>query len=202
MKRTNSIKRHTVDLRRVLPLLLLLLIGCGCGVIVYAAWADDLPSSVTALLAIQPITGGLQGGFAQFFLSCFQTLCLLAVVFLSGLSACGAPFALAVPLLWGIGVGLAQAHHYSCGGSGVLLAAVFILPHSLLEAAVLSRGYLLSVKMSLQLAGQLMPRGAHCGGLWQNFRLYCVQFLLLLPLLFAAGAVDVGLRALLLRFFL
>lgn len=201
MKRTNSITRHTVDIRRVLPLLLLLLAGCVCGVIVYAAWRDDLPSSVLSLLAVRPVADGLRGGFSQLFTSCFQTLCLLAVLFVSGLSACGAPVACAVPLFWGIGLGLTQAYYYTHGGVGVLLTAIFVLPHSIPEAAALLTGCTLSLRLSVQLMGQLLPRGAHCGGLWQAFRAYCVQFLLLLPLLLAAGAVDVALRALLLRFF-
>lgn len=201
MKRTNSMVRLAAGNRRLLLLLALLLAGCIFGVIVYGSFQDGLSEAVTDLLAVRPVTGGIRGGFSGVFSSCFQTLCLLAVLFISGLSACGAPVALAVPLFWGIGLGMTQAYYYSGGGMGVLLTAVFVLPHSLPEAAALLMGCGESLRLSMQLSGQLLPRVAHCGGLWQDFRLYCVRFLLLLPLLLAAGVIDVGLRALLLRFF-
>lgn len=193
--------RQAAENRRVVPLLVVLLIGCVCGVIVYASLRNEWPAAVTDLLAVRPVTDGIRGGFSQLFTSCFQTLCLLAVLFISGLSACGAPVIVAVPLFWGIGLGLTLGYDYAGGGMGVLIAAIFVLPHSLPEAVSLLIGCVAALRMSLQLAGQLLPHGAHCGGLWQDFRNYCLRFLLAIPFLLTAGVLDVGLRALLWRFF-
>lgn len=201
MKRTNSLWRQATDVRRVLPLLILVLIGCGCGVAVYALLRDELPASVTGLLALNPVTGGVRGGFSQLFTTCFQPLCLLAVLFLSGLSACGAPVILLAPLFWGIGLGLSLAHTYTVGTVGLLAAAVFVLPPALPEAIALLIGGVGAMRMSLHMAGQLLPHGAHCGGLWQTFRWYCLRFLLVVPLLLLSGLLDVVLRLGLLRFF-
>ena len=47
--------------------------------------------------------------------------------------------------------------------------------------------------MSLLFSRQILP-GASIGGLWGDFKLYSVRFLLLLGLAFLAGVVDVGMR--------
>ncbi|MBR2338677.1 MAG: stage II sporulation protein M [Clostridia bacterium] len=201
MKRTNLRIRFFTDNRRLLLLLVFLFVGCIGGVVLYHSLKGELLERANTLLPLRGITGGIRGGFSQLCSSCFQTLCLLAVLFIAGLSACGAPIAFTIPLFWGAGLGMTQAYYYASGGAGVLLTALLVLPHSLPEAAALLMGCAESLRMSMQITGQLLPRGAHCGGLWQDFRLYSVRFLLLLPLLLAAGALDVGLRALFLRFF-
>lgn len=201
MKRTNSVWRFAAGNRRLLLMLMLVLLGCMAGVALYASLREELPPAVMQLLTLQPITGGIGAAFSQLLSSCFQPVCLLIVLFLSGLSACGAPMVFIVPLFWGIGLGLTQAHYYAQGAVGILLSAVLILPPCILKSAALLIGCSQSLQLSLQLSGQLLPRGAHCGGLWQDFRLYCFRVLLLLPLVLAGGALDVGLRVLLLRFF-
>ena len=201
MKRTNLWLRFFADNRRLLLLLLLLFVGYVGGLIVYRSLDGILLERANVLLPIREVQGGLRGGFSQLISSCFQSFCLLAILFIAGLSACGAPISLVIPLFWGAGLGMTQAYYYTLGGSGVLLAAVLVLPHSLPEAAALLMGCAESLRMSMQVACQLLPRNAHCGGLWQDFRLYSGRFLLLLPLLLLAGAMDVGLRALFLRMF-
>ncbi len=201
MKRTNSIRRFAAGNRRLLLMLVLTILGCVSGVSVYASWREQVPSFLSELLVVSPVQAEVGAVMGQFFASCFQALCLLLLLFLSGLSACGAPVSLLVPVFWGLGLGLLQAHYYAQGIVGMLFATLLIVPHSLLKAVVLAHGAVQSLQLSLQLAGQLLPRGAHCGGLWQLFRLYCVRFLLYLPLLLAAAALDVGLRLCFFRLF-
>jgi hypothetical protein len=63
-----------------------------------------------------------------------------------------------------------------------------------MEAVVLLMASSECLRMSLHFAATLLPRSAHCGGLWQEFRLYGLRFVVLLLLMLAAGALDVGMR--------
>ncbi len=195
MKRngTNRLRRFVTENRRRLLFLLLPLSGFVCGLLVYTAvrgttWADLLP--------IRQVPAGFRGVVTQWLQSCFQPVLLLAVLFVSGLSAGGSLPAVMVPLFWGIGLGLTQAYYYAQGFRGVAVVAAVLLPHAAMEVVALLMGASECMRMSTRFAVQLLPRSAHCGGLWQDFRLYAVRFLLLLLLLLCAGAIDVALRLL------
>lgn len=190
-KGTTRIARFISDNRRLLLFLLLPLIGCVCGLLLYgtvrnADWAG--------LLTIGRVPANVSGVFSQFWSSCFQPILLLALLFVSGLSACGIPAALVVPVFWGIGLGLTEAYYCATGFGGVAVVAAVLLPHSVMEAVALLMGASECFRMSVRFAASLLPRSAHCGGLWQEFRLYAVRFLLLILLLLGAGALDVGMR--------
>lgn len=202
MNRTNSLKNFWEDNRRLLFFLLLLLIGVLGGVLVFTLSHSLLSEELTVMLQVQAIEGGIKGGISQLFSSSFSTVCMLGLLFLAGLSACGAPLTLLVPLFFGLGLGMTQAYYYGVGGSGVAFTAILVIPHSLVAGAALLMGCAESMRMSFLLAGQLLPNSAHCGGLWQDFRLYCVRFLLFVGLAFAAGILDVCLRLAFLRLFL
>lgn len=197
MKRTNSIGRFFLQNRRLLLFLLLPLIGCIGGMLLYAPLQVSLPAEWWALLPLKPITGGLQGVFTQWFSSCFQPVCLLVLLFLAGISACGAPTVFLIPIFWGIGIGFSEAHYAQNGMSGWFVLAAVLLPSAVMELVALLMACSESLRMTLLTAVQLSPRSARCGGLWQDFRLYCVRFLLLLILILGAGALDVILRLLL-----
>lgn len=201
MKRTNRTRRFLWQNRRLLLLIACLLIGCFCGLIAYRSLQGEWRQRVLTLLPVRQVGDGFLTAVWQVIHSCFHTFVLLLLLFFSGLSACGIPFAVTIPWFWGVGLGMTLAHYYTAGGMGVLFAGVMVLPHSLPEAAALLIGCAQTLHMSMQICGQLLPHGAHCGGLWQDFRLYGVRFLLLLPLLLGAGVLDVGLRLLLLKFF-
>ena len=201
MKRTNSLLNFVRDNRALLWLTVLLLVGVGAGVAVYSSFEGDLPSAMQSLLVVTPAADGFREAVGQWLSACFQPMALLLVLFLSGVSALGAPAAMVTPLFWGVGLGLSLANAYTHGWGGVLFCAAVLLPPSLPKAAALLIGGVQSLRLSSQMLCQLMPHGARCGGLWQAFRLCCLRFLLVVPLLLLAGAMDVGLRALLLRFF-
>lgn len=191
-KGLSRIKRFIADNRRLLLFLLLPLLGCVCGLLLQptvsrAGWSQ--------LLRIGAVPHGIGGVFSQWFDSCFQPFLLLLLLFLAGLSVCGIPAALLVPVFWGFGLGVLQAGYYAEGFGGVALTAAVLLPHSAMEAVALLMGASECFRMSLRFSAVLLPRAAH-GGLWQECRLYCVRFLVLGALLLGAGALDVILRLL------
>ena len=190
-KRTNRIGRFLSENRRLLLFLLLSVVGCIFGMLLHpliqtAQWLN--------LFSIRPVSTTATAVFSGLIEPCFQPILLLLVLFVSGLSACGAPFSVLVPVFWGFGLGLTQAQYYAVGWQGVLVIAAVMLPHTVMELVALLMGASESLRMSLRFTVLLLPRSAHCGGLWQEFRLYGLRFLVLALLLFGAGAVDVILR--------
>ena len=190
-KGTTRIARFISDNRRLLLFLLLPLIGCVCGLLLYGTVCN---ADWARLLTIGRVPANVSGVFSQFWSSCFQPILLLALLFVSGLSACGIPAALVVPVFWGIGLGLTEAYYFAAGFGGAAVVAAVLLPHSVMEAVALLMGASECFRMSARFAVCLSPHSAHCGGLWQEFRLYAVRFLLLTLLLLGAGALDVGMR--------
>lgn len=196
MKRTNSIGKFFLQNRRLLLFLLLPLIGCLCGVVLYTPLQASLPAEWLGLLPLRPISGGFQNVLSQWFSACFQPFCLLLLLFFAGVSACGAPAVFLVPIFWGIGLGFSEAYYAQSGMSGWLVLAAILLPAAVMELVALLMACSESLRMTLLMAVQLLPRTARCGGLWQDFRLYCARFLLLLLLILVSGALDVILRLL------
>lgn len=190
-RRTNRMKRFFIDNSRLLAFLVLLLGGCVCGMVFYTALRD---TAWVAALTADPVVLTFRGVMLAWLESCFPSVVLLMVLFLCGLSACGSPAALIVPSFWGLGLGLIQAQYYADGWRGVALSAATVLPHAVMEAVALLMGASECLQMSLRFAGQLLPRGAHLGGLWQSFRVYLLRFAVLAALLMGAAAVDVVLR--------
>ncbi|MBQ7038054.1 MAG: stage II sporulation protein M [Clostridia bacterium] len=197
MKRTNSIGSFIKQNRRLLLLLLLPLIGCIGGMVLYSPLSASLPAEWLALLPLTPVKGNFTSVLSQWLSSCFQPVCLLALLFFSGVSACGAPLVVLVPIFWGIGLGLSEAYYVQSGMSGWLVLAVVLLPSAIMELVALLMASSEALRLTLLMAVQFFPRSARCGGLWQDFRLYCVRFLVLLALILGAGALDVILRLLL-----
>ncbi len=196
MKRTNFIGSFLKQNRRLLLLLLLPLVGCIAGMALYSPLSVSLPSEWWALLPLTPVKGDFAVLLSQWFSSCFQPLCLLALLFFSGVSACGAPLVFLVPIFWGIGLGFSEAYYAQSGMSGWLVLAVVLLPSAIMELVALLMACSEALRLTLLMAVQLLPRSARCGGLWQDFRLYCMRFLVLLAFVLGAGALDVILRLL------
>lgn len=189
--RTNRIKRFIITNRRLLLFLLLPLSGCVCGVLLHTTLQNTVWASMLTLDRISVTFGGVVAAWWECY---FPSLLLLTVLFLCGLSVCGAPAAMMVPMFWGLGLGLIQARYYADGWRGIAVVAAVVLPRAVMEAVALLMGASECLQMSLRFAGQLLPRSATCGGLWQSFRLYLLRFLALSALLAGAAAMDVILR--------
>ncbi len=188
-------KRTTRLLRAVrehYPLLLLLLLPV-LGLVIGLLLSDVQWMGLTAL---SPIEAGFGGLCTAFWESCFQPMLLLCLLFLAGLSACGVPLIVLVPVFWGIGLGAVLGGYAAEGVGGLAVIAVAVLPHSAMEAVALIMATAESARMSLRFAVQVLPRSAQLGSLWPRFRLYGLRFLVLSGLLLAAGAVDVAMRRL------
>ncbi len=192
-KRTNRWGRFVTENRRLLLFLLLAASGCIGGVLLHPAIRQ---SAWLSLVQVERVTLKLSTVLSGVLGSCFQPTLLLALLFLAGLSACGAPIALLIPVFWGLGMGTVQAYYYDQGWQGLLVIVAVVLPHSVMELVALLMAASESLRMSVRLSGVLLPRPAHCGGLWQEFRLYGIRFSLLFLLLLGAGAVDVMMRLL------
>ena len=206
MKRTTSestglsLADFIVDNRRLLIFLTRFLCGTLGGVMIFVACHEAVTEELQMILQIGSVGGSFLEAASSLLSSCFFTLLMLAVLFLTGLSACGAPVTILVPLFFGLGVGMTEAYYYAGGAGGILFTALFILPHSLVSAAALLMGCSESLRMTLLISGQLLP-SVHCGGLWQDFKLYCTRFLIFAGIAFAAGVVDILLRLFFLRWF-
>ncbi len=179
--------------RRLLFFTVLFLAGVVFGVAVYAFSHSLIGEELRTMLEVRSVPDDFQGGMSALFSSCFSTILLLALQFLFGLSACGAPLTALVPLFFGLGLGMSEAYYYSTGAQGIAAAALLVVPHTLIAAAALVLGGMESTRMSLLFSRQILP-GASMGGLWGDFKLYSVRFLLFLGLAFLAGVVDVGMR--------
>lgn len=203
MKRTTYRRRRRrtqfyKENRRLFPFVGTFLLGVALGVAVYVStpsadgWGD--------LLRVEAVRGGFAAAMRALVGSCFSTITLLAVLYLLGLWACGAPFVLAVPLFYGLGLGLTEAYYYGLGAAGIPIVAAVVAPCGLLHAAVLVMAGAESLRLSLMLTHRLLPvpketvATVPSAGLWKDFRLYSLRFLL-----FLAGAVGVGMVEVLLR---
>ena len=196
MKRTNSIKRFLIQNRRLLLFLLLPLCGCIGGLFLYTP-IKTFSADWLSLLTFEVLEPTVGSAFSAWLSACFPSFCLLSLLFISGLSVCGAPCALLLPTLWGVGVGLYQAHYAQSGANGWLLLLAVILPVAAIEMVVILMASSESLHMSALLAAQLLPHSSRCGGLWQVFKLYCVRFLVFLLPIGIAGIWEVVLRLIL-----
>lgn len=194
MRRTNSLRKFVVQHKRLLWFLILPIIGCVSGLLLYPSLSQTLPAEWLALIPLQPVQGTFPGLFTAWLSSCFQMLCLLLLLFLSGLSAGGMPIAVIIPLFWGIGLGMTEAYYVQQGLGGLLVLATVLLPPSIIKLVALLMACSESLRLSLLIMVQLLPRAAHCGGLWRDFRMFGARFLLLLMLTLGAGVLDVLLR--------
>lgn len=197
VRRRREFQSFVADKRRLFPFAGLFLAGAAAGVAVYLT-AGPLSPHLGSLLKIPPVTGGAVGILKALADTGFSTAALLAVLYLLGLWACAAPFILAVPLFYGVGVGFTEAFYYAMGRSGVLTVATVLLPHSLLTAALLAMAGTESLRLSIRLSRQLLPGGiAPESGLWTGFRLYSLRYLLFLAAGVGISGLDVLLRCLL-----
>ena len=196
MKRTNSPKLFLKKNRRLLLFLLLPLAGCITGMIGYEP-LQSVFGDWLSLLTVGKVSGTFGDVFSAWLSVCFQPFCLWAILFIGGLSVCGAPTAFLIPLFWGMGTGLQQAHYAQFGADGWLVLVVILLPAAAMKMVLILMASSESLQLSVLLASQLLPRSSRCGGLWQVFRLYCIRFFVLLIPIALAGAWEVVLRLLL-----
>jgi|GEM_PF-629986 len=183
--------------RRLMIFTSLFVIGAAAGTAIFVASGENLQLELGTILEVQPVPAGFSEGVSAFFSSCFSTLLLTALLFLSGMSACGVPVAAAVPFFFGLGMGMMQAYYYTMGLRGIVLSALLIAPQALTAGAALIMGSMECSRMSLLFSGKLLPSGSG-DGLWSDFKLYIARFLIFLVICLGAGVLNVCLRLLIL----
>ncbi|MCL2488153.1 MAG: hypothetical protein FWE80_05655 [Oscillospiraceae bacterium] len=183
--------------RRLMTFLALFLGGALAGMLLFLTVYPSLTDSLRAMLSPKPAAAG--AGIVRMLISaCFSPLILLLILFLTGLSVCGAPAAVAVPFFYGMGLGLSESYFYAAGGRhGIAHTALAVLPPALIAAFALLMASAETLRMSLALGGQLLPGSAEQGGLWPAFRLYLARFTVSAGLIFLSGVVEVLLKMLL-----
>ncbi len=170
-------------------LLCLLLIGSLLGAAVFSLLTHPQKELLSSILSVQQTPSGFADGCAMMFSSAFLSLLMLAILFLLGLTAFGVPLILMVPLFFGFGIGVAECSCYAAGGVGAV--ALTVLPHMMIAAMGVLIASAESLRMSCVFSRQLLPASAHCGGMWQDFKLYLLRFLLCIVIVFAAAVTDV-----------
>lgn len=188
--------RFLRERKRLVLLLTLMLCGFAVGCILFCRYGRTESVFLGRILSIARPTAGVRGVLSALYNSCFLSVLLLGVVFFCGLSACGIPFIWAVPIFFGLGLGMTEGYYYSTGLNGVLLTVVVLLLPSLLKGTALLLGAAEGMRMSLLICGVLTEKNG-AFGLHRDLRLYLLRFAVFLLLIIAGGIADTLLRLLL-----
>lgn len=175
---------------RLLVLLGLLLFGFVMGCVLFSAYGHNESAFLSMLFTVKQPEPGFKGVLTTLYNSCFQAVVLLLVLFVSGLSACGLPLILAVPLFFGLGFGTCAAYYYNTGWVGVW-QVVRLIPSIAIKSAAILMGAAEATRMTLLFSGQLLAGHTVSEGLNKEFRLYILRFLIFLLIAVAGGIVDV-----------
>ena len=128
---------------------LLFLAGTIIGLVLFAASGPVIKRELGTILELRAVIGGFKGVVSMLFSSCFSAILLLTMLFLCGLSACGAPFAVIVPLFYGMGLGMTEAYYCAAGLKGFVTSSLLIIPHYIIAATALVLGSMEAIRMSL-----------------------------------------------------
>lgn len=121
--------------------------------------------------------------------ACLYRWCLLAVLLAASVSVYGLPFTAAIPFVYGGLLGLSQCYWYAQGTAGILTAALQVLLPAVPQIVAVLMASAEASRMTVALAGQLLPGGGHVG-LWSLWRLCMLRFLLFFGLATVSGALE------------
>ena len=193
--RFDRCRRFIRSHKRLMLFLTLLLSGVVIGCLFFKAYGQGEIAYLSRVLTLSSLSPDVKAVLSALYHSCFLPT-LLLVLFLSGLSACGLPVVLAVPLFFGLGIGMSEAYYYSTGWRGVLTVLLLLLPPLLLKSLALLMASSESMRMTLLFSRQLLAEPSSSDGMHSHFRLYILRFLIFLLMVLAAGVADVLLRLL------
>lgn len=190
-RRRMSIGTFAADNQLLLLFLSLLLIGTACGSALFGSLDEN--SGKMLSLAIGAVKPTLEQMAVAWLRSMVMPAVLLAVLFLSGLTAFGVPITVTVPLFFGLGIGMTQAYYYAQGIGGMGLSCLLVLPRFTIASIGLLMACAECFRMSVRFSRILLPGGV-IGSLWLPFRLYLVRFIVCVGIAAFSAAVDVALR--------
>lgn len=173
-------------------LLFLVVLGAVLGCTTYTLLSDERRQLFSSVASVTTVPNDFVSGCTAVASSAFSVCCILVVVFLLGLTAYGCPLILIAPLFFGFCLGVAECQAYIQGGFWQLSVQV-LLPMSVAMIPVLIATSQ-ALRMSCVFSRQLLPSSAHCGGMWQEFKMYLLRFLLCFFLAFAAALIQVLLQ--------
>lgn len=177
---------------QLLFLVLLICLGAVAGAVVYTFLSSDDRTAFASLLSSTTVPTNFLDGCIAVLSSGFYGVLLLIVLFLLGLTAYGCPLIVLVPLFFGVCIGVAECHAYMFDGLWTMLCTVLIPVMITGMAIVTATGQ--ALRMSCAFSRQLLPSHAHCGGLWQDFKLYLIRFAICLLIVLAGAIIAVLLR--------
>lgn len=177
--------------RRLLLLLGLLLGGVVAGCVLFRSYAAGENAVLDALLTVPRAETNVRAAFAALYNACFQIAVLLLVLFFVGLSACGLPVILAVPVFFGLGLGMGEAYYYSNGWKGVLTGVLLLLLPSLFKGAALLMAASESMRMTCIIGARLLEKEPAPSGLYADFRLYRLRFAVFFLIALVGGIAQV-----------
>ena len=166
------------------------------GLVIGCVWYPHFPSEYAPLLSYFKAESGEISGFSgaltAFFRHSLVTLSALGLLMLSGMSLCGIVVVFAVPVAYGAAWGVFLTSLLETEG---VLALALTLPEALLAVWALLIACAEALRLTSRLVAQVMP-GSPKGGLWRDFRLFFLRFLLCFSLALLASAVGTTLAVL------
>ncbi len=179
--------RHFVGTNSRLFLFLGLLLA---GVAVGCRLEPHLPKAADALLqslsASKATFSGIADVLSVFWRGSLVSVAAIGILMLFGMSLCGIPVVLCVPALFGAWLGLFETFLLSHQG---MKALALSLPGTLLAVWAVLIACAEAFRLTLRLVAQVMP-GTPKTGLWRDFRLFFLRFLLCFLLAFSASAIQ------------
>lgn len=186
-----AMRRFFQSNTRLLLLLACMLAGVVLGCVLFVAYGRNEHTFLSGILGLSPLEKNMMSALTLLYSACFQSFFLLLILFVSGLSACGLPFMLAVPLFFGLGIGMSEAYYYSTGWHGILLTVVLIIPPLLLKGAAVLMAASEGMRMTVLIGKRLLGADVEIDG---AFRLYMLRFVVFALVALAGGIVEVLLR--------
>lgn len=199
-KGIRKIKRHCKDIYRffsqngqLIFLLVLATLGCIFGTVMYRNISAENQSFFAFIATGSQLPHDFMSACYAVVSSAFIGCILLVIVFLFGMTPFGCPLILLFTALFGFWTGVAQSCMYTEHGVKALILTV-LTPAMITETAILFAAKD-ALRMSCIFSRQLLPSGAHCGSMWQDFKRYVLRFISFLCIIFAAAIIDVLLRS-------
>lgn len=177
----------------MLVFLCLFFIGVGIGCSVYVGLTEEKRSLLTEVLSIRAIVPSFGGFLSAVFSNLLFPTILIGILICAGLSACGAPIVGVVPILYGMGIGMIEAF-YCMAENSVWVLIALVIPSTLLGVWTLLMACSEALRMTMRLAGQLLPSSKVSGNLWNELKLYFFRFLIFWVLSIGVALLQVLLR--------
>lgn len=178
----------------LLFLVFLVLCGAVLGCSAFSMLPTEDQSFLSSILSSPSNVSDVSSGCTAVLSAVFGNGILLFLLFLFGLTAFGGPLIVLTELFYGFCIGTAESQAFYQGGF-IATAVHVVIPMTLSGIALVISGCQ-SMQMSCTFTKQLLPSGAHCGGMWHPFRNYLLRFMCCMLIALGAAVVQVLAHAL------